>query len=60
MRPAGRRGEAIDVVLDNAAPILELTESAMALVPVPGLALIPKWLALLVDRVKVRRIYVDD
>ncbi|KAJ7938895.1 hypothetical protein B0H13DRAFT_2301100 [Mycena leptocephala] len=61
-----RRGRAVDVALDNAIPVLEFAESALELVPVPGLPLIAKGLATLLDRVKdarendgVRRAFLD-
>ncbi|EKM50149.1 uncharacterized protein PHACADRAFT_200993 [Phanerochaete carnosa HHB-10118-sp] len=47
-----RREEIADVALDNAAPVLEFTESALELVPISGLALIAKGSKIIVDRVK--------
>ncbi|KAJ7034483.1 hypothetical protein C8F04DRAFT_1349114 [Mycena alexandri] len=62
-----RRGKALDVGLDIATPVLELAESALALVPVPGLSLVAKGLSTLVDRVKdarendgARRAFLDQ
>ena len=44
---------AVDVALDVASPFLEFMESALELVPVPGLPLVAKGLSFAVDRVKV-------
>ncbi|KAJ6507520.1 hypothetical protein DFH09DRAFT_1334620 [Mycena vulgaris] len=46
MAPA-RLGEALDVALDNATPVLEFAQSALDLVPVPGLSLVAKGLSVL-------------
>ena len=51
--PNRRRKEIIDVTLDNAVPVLEFTESALGLVPVPGIPLIAKGLKILVERANV-------
>ncbi|KAF8217331.1 hypothetical protein K438DRAFT_1704370 [Mycena galopus ATCC 62051] len=50
------RSEALDVVLDNATPVLEFAESALDLVPVPGLSLVAKALSALLDGVKNARV----
>ncbi|EKM50151.1 uncharacterized protein PHACADRAFT_105915 [Phanerochaete carnosa HHB-10118-sp] len=54
-----RRKEIADVALDTAAPVLEFTESALELVPIPGLALIAKGLGIIVDRVQDARMNND-
>ena len=53
MTPSYRHDETIGIVLDTATPILDILETALDLVPVPGLGLIPKALSTLVERVKV-------
>jgi hypothetical protein len=49
----GRRGEALDAVLDNATPVLEFAEISLDFIPVPGLSLVAKALSVLLDGVKV-------
>ncbi|KAJ7706840.1 hypothetical protein B0H17DRAFT_1034619 [Mycena rosella] len=51
----GRRGQALDDVLGIATPVLEFAESALDLVPIPGLSLVAKGLGVIVDRVKDAR-----
>ncbi|KAJ7107596.1 hypothetical protein C8R44DRAFT_322435 [Mycena epipterygia] len=66
MAPGGL-GKALDVALDNATPVLEFAESALDLVPVPGLSLVAKGLSVLVAGVKdtrandgARRAFMDE
>ncbi|EKM60435.1 uncharacterized protein PHACADRAFT_203637 [Phanerochaete carnosa HHB-10118-sp] len=49
------RGNAVDAILDASSPLLEIAEGALELAPIPGLALIAKGLAYIVERVKVAR-----
>ncbi|KAJ6552782.1 hypothetical protein B0H19DRAFT_1029987 [Mycena capillaripes] len=62
-----RHAKAIDVALANAIPVLKFAGSALALVPVPGLSLVAKGLAGLLDGVKdartnngARRAFMDE
>ncbi|KAJ7879047.1 hypothetical protein B0H14DRAFT_3435286 [Mycena olivaceomarginata] len=50
-----RLGEAFNVALDNATPVLEFTGSVLDLVPVPGLSLVAKGLSVLLAGVKDTR-----
>ncbi|KAJ7934635.1 hypothetical protein B0H13DRAFT_2305416 [Mycena leptocephala] len=50
-----RRGKALDVGLDIATSILDVSKTALELAPVPGLPLIAEGLSTLVDRVKDAR-----
>ncbi|KAF7358387.1 AAA-16 domain-containing protein [Mycena venus] len=50
-----RQGQALDVALDNVTPVLEFAESALDLVPVPGLFLVAKGLSVILGRVKDAR-----
>ncbi|KAF7358385.1 AAA-16 domain-containing protein [Mycena venus] len=50
-----RHSKALDVALDNVTPVLEFAESALYLVPVPGLSLVAKGLSVILDRVKDAR-----
>jgi hypothetical protein len=53
--PPNRRGQAFDVALDNATPVLEFAGDVLNLVPVPGLSLVAKGLSVLLDGVKASR-----
>ncbi|GJE87857.1 AAA-16 domain-containing protein [Phanerochaete sordida] len=55
MAPRMRGGEMLDTALDFASPVLDVLETGLDLVPVPGLGLIPKALSVIVDSVKVAR-----
>ena len=57
--PRQDRDALVDVTLDNiAVPILGFTESALALVPLPGIALIATGLKILFERVQVSAVAV--
>ncbi|KAJ7856339.1 hypothetical protein B0H13DRAFT_1727815 [Mycena leptocephala] len=65
--PPNRRGQAFDVALDNATPVLEFAGDVLNLVPVPGLSLVAKGLSVLLDGVKnaranhgARRAFMDE
>ncbi|KAJ7811057.1 hypothetical protein B0H14DRAFT_2606760 [Mycena olivaceomarginata] len=49
-----QRGKALDLVLDNATPVLEFAKSALDLVLLAGLTLVAKALLVLLDGVKGR------
>ncbi|GJE92344.1 AAA-16 domain-containing protein [Phanerochaete sordida] len=55
MAPSARGGQVVDSVLDASGPVLDVLETALELVPVPGLGLIPKALSVIVEDVKTAR-----
>lgn len=48
-----RRTEFVEAVFDNATPFFKLAEAVLELVPVPGLPLIARGLAIIVNGVQV-------
>lgn len=51
---------AADVALGIAGPVLDVLETGLELVPVPGLGLVPKSLSAILDVVKVRQLLYQN